>query len=90
MPFRSFVGPNRETAPRYDTVIWNLVVLLTFFSFLCFAARYPTKSMRLAFVSISGLVFIILLVSISMDLMNRGRLKRMKSRLRDEAHSGTR
>ena len=73
--FRNFVGPNRQTSPRYDTVIWNLIVLVTFFSSLCVAARYPTKPVRIAFVLISGLVFLTLLVSVIIDLVNRGESK---------------
>ena len=82
MHFRHFVGPNRQTSPRYDTVLWNLITLITFFSFLCLAARYPTKSVRAAFVSISGLVFLILLVSVGVDLASRGASKQRKTDLK--------
>lgn len=79
--FRNFVGPNRQTSPRYDTVIWNLIVLVLFFSSLCLATRYPTRPVRIAFVSISGLFFLILLVSVCIDLVNRGTSKQMKTGL---------
>ena len=82
MQFRKFVGPNRQTSPRYDTVIWNLIVLVTFFSFLCLAARYPTESVRTAFVSISGLFFLILSVSVGIDLVTRGTSKQRKTSLK--------
>ena len=76
MPLRSFVGPYRQTAPRYDTVVWSLIVLVIFFLSLCLAARFPTQSVRVVFVSISGFVFLILLVLASTDLMDQGRSKR--------------
>ena len=82
MQFRNFIGPNRQTSPRYDTVIWNLIVLVTFLSSLCLAARYPTKSVRIAFISISGLVFLILLVLVGIDFVNRGASKQRKTGLK--------
>lgn len=60
------------TTPRNDTVVWNLMFLVVFFTSLCLAARYPTKAVRNAFVSISALVFIFLLGSASLDLANQG------------------
>ena len=82
MQFRNFIGPNRQTSPRYDTVIWNSIVLVTFLSSLCLAARYPTKSVRIACISISGLVFLILLVSVGIDFVNRGASKQRKTGLK--------
>ena len=73
VPLQSYVGSDRQTTPRYDTVLWNLTFLVVFFSFLCLAARYPTKSVRIAFVVISGIAFIALLASASMDLVKHGR-----------------
>lgn len=63
------------------------MVLVVFFASLCLAARYPTKLVRIVFVSISGLVFIALSVLVSIDLANQGRLKRWKPCFQDEAHS---
>ena len=83
--FRNFVGPNRRTSPRYDTVIWNLIVLVTFFSSLCLAARYPTGPVRIAFVTISGLFFLTLSVSVCIDLVNRGTWKQRKTGLKSSS-----
>lgn len=76
LPFPNFVGPDHETTPHNETVIWNLMFLVIFFASLCLAARYPTQGVRIAFVSISGLVFILLSGSVSLDLVNQGRSMR--------------
>lgn len=90
VPFRNFVGPDAKTAPHNDTVVWNLVFLVMFFTSLCLAARFPTKELRIAFISISGFVFIALLVSVSVDIANRGKSKRTWLCRKIEAHYTTR
>lgn len=72
MPFRKYVGPERKTAPHNDTVVWNLIFLVMFFTSLCLAARFPSNEVRVAFVSISGVIFIALSASVSIDLANHG------------------
>lgn len=88
--FRSYVGPDRQTTPRYHTLLLGVIVLVVFFTSLCLAARYPTKSVRIVFVSISGLLFTALSVSVGTDLATKGKLKRWKPCFHDEAHSSAR
>lgn len=76
MHFRNFVGPDRETAPQNDTVVWNLLLLAMYFIALCLAARFPTNKVRIIFISISGLAFTVLSASVIMDLASRGRSMR--------------
>lgn len=90
MSLRDFVGPDHRTAPHNDTVVWNLIFLVIFFASLCLAARFPAKEVRIAFVSISGLVFIALSASVSIDLANLGRSKRRQPCLKIKAHYATR
>ena len=73
LPFQKFVGPNRSTLPHNDTVVWNLISLVMFFVFLCLAARYPTQEVRIAFGSFSGLIFVLLLGSTSLDFAKHGK-----------------
>ena len=73
IPFRNYVGPNEHTTPRYDIVIWNLISLIFFFGMLCPATHYPTESMAIAFISVSGFMFTALLVSVILDLTNHGK-----------------
>ena len=73
LPFRKFVGPNRSTLPHNDTVVWNLISLVMFFVFLCLATRYPTQEVRIAFGSFSGLIFVLLLGSTSLDFVKHGK-----------------
>ena len=73
LPFRKFVGPSRSTLPHNDTVVWNLTSLVMFFVFLCLAARYPTQEVRIAFGSFSGLIFVLLLGSTSLDFAKHGK-----------------
>ena len=73
---RNFVGPGRETLPNTDTIVWNLASLIIFFISLCLAARYPTREVRIAFGSFSGLIFILVLGSTSLDFANQGKQSR--------------
>lgn len=72
-PLRKFVGPKRKTVPQNDTVVWSLVLLVMFFTSLCLAARFPSNVVRIAFVSISGFVFIGLSASVIIDFANHGK-----------------
>lgn len=90
MPFRNFVGPDHKTAPHNETVVWNLICLVMFFASLSLAARFPTKGVRIALVSISGLVFIVLLTSVSIDFAHHSRSKRWQTCLKTKAHYITR
>lgn len=91
MPFRKFVGPEHHTTPRCDIVVWSLISLVLFFGMLCPATHYPSESMAFAFISVSGLVFTALSVSVVLDLTNHGKSKRRPPCLRKEdAHIITR
>lgn len=90
MPFRKYIGPERKTAPHNDTVVWNLIFLVMFFTSLCLAARFPSNEVCIAFVSISGVVFIALSASVSIDLANHGRSKGSQPCLKNNAHHTTR
>ena len=86
MPFRNFVGPDRGTTPQNSTVVWNLLLLVIHFTSLCLAARFPTNEVRIVFISISGLVFIVLSASVIIDLTNHGRSKRRQLHPKFKAH----
>lgn len=90
MSLRDFVGPDHKTAPHNDTVVWNLIFLVIFFTSLCLAARFPAKEVWIAFVSISGLVTIVLSASVIIDFANLGRSKRRQPCLKIRAHYATR
>lgn len=76
LPFRKFVGPDRSTLPHNNTVVWNLISLVIFFVSLCLAARYPTQEVRIAFGSFSGIIFVLLFGSTSLDFAKHGRSNR--------------
>ena len=86
MHFRNFVGPDRETVPHNDTVVWNLLLLTMHFTSLCLAARFPTNKVRIIFMSISGLAFTVLSASVIIDLISRGRSMRRQLPLNFEAY----
>lgn len=89
-PFRNFVGPDRQTTPHNDTVVWNLIFLVIHFTSLCLAARFPCREVRIAFVSMSALVFIALSGLVSIDIVYHGMLKRSQPYLKIKAHNTTR
>ena len=89
-PFPNFVGPDRQTTPYNDTVVWNLIFLVIHFTSLCLAARFPCWEVRTAFVSISTFVFIALSGLVSIDIVYHGVLKRSHPCLKIKAHNTTR
>ena len=62
-----FVGPSRSTIPCQSIVLLHVAFLIVFFGFLSLVSKFPVKAARIAFASISGFGFVLLLGTVILD-----------------------